>query len=156
MQHKDRRGPPGACTLRIGRYLRTLATLAALGLAFELGRSTGPVTVPPAAPVETPATRQAQALETELAVLEAKLHQGMAWTQHQGELARRHEQVSAIACEAAVSHAQSAERLAQKAARRSVRQAARKQESSPAPGHEAPDPPEPAVHHATSRDQRSG
>jgi len=156
MQRKDPRGPPGAWSKRTGRYLRRLTALAALGVAFELGRSTSPALVPPSPPVATPATRQAQALEMELEALEARLHQGMAWTQHHGELARRHEQISAIACEAAVSHAQSAERLAQKAVRRSIRQAARKRETPPAPGREATEQPEPAVHHTASRDQRSG
>src|SRR5690606_32926149 len=89
------------------------------------------------------AIREAAALEQELLTIEAKMHLSLAWTLHQAELARRHAQVSAIACSSAADHAQDTLRLAEKAMRRSIRQAARINAKPALPDSEGADVPAP-------------
>lgn len=123
MSNKDPQGPTSAAFA--GRCAQALVvTMAALILAFNL--SSAIRGEPERREVQqTPAIREAAALEQELLNIEARMHQSLSWTLHQTELARRHTQVSAIACMSAEDHAKDTLRLAQKAMRRTLRQAAR-------------------------------
>ena len=74
--------------------------------------------------VETPSLRDARELERSLGLLEARLLQGESWVEEQSDLKRRHEQVSALACESAELHARDSARVAINARRNALRREA--------------------------------
>lgn len=91
------------------------ATLG-LTLAFVAGRTCAPEGPPPAP--GSPALRQASALARDVDALEARLNAAQGWVAEGRRLQQRHEQVSALHCEAAVSQAALSTRLSQDAASR--------------------------------------
>lgn len=152
MPNKDPQGPSGAiCALKCVLALLVVATLA---FAFTLPDS--PHDEPDGrAALDTPAVREALALERELLTIEAKMHLSLSWSLHQTELARRHAHVSAIACSSAADHAKDTLRLAERALRRSIRQAARANAKPTHPASKSADAPEPKQA-ADENGQRSG
>ncbi len=95
---------------------RKLLAGAALCCAFGLGRmSAGGAQL---ATIDTPATRDATAVAASLDDLEAQLHLGQGWVNEQSEFARRHTEVSELACAAASGHAADMKRIAEVATRR--------------------------------------
>lgn len=93
---------------------RIAALLISGFLAGRFSRST-------TEPVEfrdTPALAEATAVESKLDALEAELHLGLGLVAHQEELARRHREVSELACATAVTQNAMTERFTRNVARK--------------------------------------
>lgn len=153
MPNKDPQGPTSAawavnCVLALLAMIALISTIKLSGSFHD-----EPV---PHTTLRTPAIREAAALEQELLTIEAKMHLSLSWTLHQTELARRHAQVSAIACSSAADHAQDTLRLAQKAMRRSIRQEARANAKQALPDNEGAETPAVPAQTAARNGHRSG
>lgn len=119
------------------RHRARIARIGIVGVlvlaAFLVGRITSP---PPHTAPDTAAVREATALLASLDGLEAEITSARAGTDHNTELARRHDHVTAIACENAVAHLKSSEELARRSLRRR-----REPRPEPEPTVSAPDDP---------------
>ena len=115
MPEHVRKGARGRLTLSRRQVAGALALLG----AFVLGRAGTGDTAHPAP--DTPAVRDADALLHELDTIEARLQTSLGQVELMKELARRHEQVSALACVAAEEHAREGLELARRAQRRAWR-----------------------------------